>query len=50
MTKDFAIRFAGEWIAAWNAHDLGRILSHYTEDFEMSSPVIGISWASHRAR
>jgi hypothetical protein len=36
----FAKRFAAEWIAAWNAHDLERILSHYTDDFEMHSPVI----------
>jgi ketosteroid isomerase-like protein len=40
LTPEFAVRFAGEWIAAWNSHDLERILSHYTEDFEMSSPVI----------
>ncbi len=40
LTKDFAARFATEWIAAWNSHDLPRILSHYTDDFEMSSPVI----------
>ncbi len=32
--------FAREWIEAWNAHDLERILSHYEDDFEMSSPVI----------
>lgn len=36
----FARHFAEEWIAAWNSHDLNRILSHYAEDFEMSSPVI----------
>ncbi|MEM9350565.1 MAG: nuclear transport factor 2 family protein [Pseudomonadota bacterium] len=24
--------FAAEWEAAWNAHDLDRILSHYAED------------------
>jgi len=40
LTKDFAARFAAEWIAAWNAHDLPRILSHYADDFTMSSPVI----------
>jgi hypothetical protein len=40
LTKDFADHFAADWIAAWNAHDLERILSHYTEDFEMSSPYI----------
>lgn len=32
--------FAAEWIAAWNAHDLPRVLSHYRDDFEMSSPFI----------
>ena len=40
VTREFALRFAEEWIATWNAHDLERILSHYTDDFEMSSPVI----------
>jgi hypothetical protein len=40
VTREFALEFAAEWIAAWNAHDLERILSHYTDDFEMSSPVI----------
>ena len=35
-----AQRFADEWIAAWNAHDLPRILSHYADDFEMRSPLI----------
>jgi hypothetical protein len=37
---EFAKAFAEEWVAAWNAHDLNRVLSHYTEDFEFSSPVI----------
>jgi ketosteroid isomerase-like protein len=36
----FARQFAEEWIAAWNAHDLERIFSHYTDDFEMASPYI----------
>ena len=36
----WAHEFAQEWIAAWNSHDLERILSHYTDDFEMSSPLI----------
>ena len=40
MDKAFADRFAAEWIAAWNAHDIPRVLSHYADDFEMSSPVI----------
>jgi len=40
VTREFALRFAEEWIAAWNAHDLERVLSHYTDELEMSSPVI----------
>src|SRR5262245_37195296 len=40
ITREFAARFADDWIAAWNAHDLERILAHYTADFEMASPVI----------
>jgi len=38
LSKAFADHFAAEWIAAWNSHDLERILSHYTDNFEMSSP------------
>jgi len=40
LDKTFAERFATEWIAAWNIHDLDRVLSHYADDFEMSSPII----------
>ena len=40
MTHAEALAFAGEWVAAWNAHDLGRILAHYADDFEMTSPYI----------
>lgn len=40
LTTDFAKHFAQDWIDSWNSHDLERILSHYTDDFEMSSPLI----------
>ncbi|HEX6866554.1 MAG TPA: nuclear transport factor 2 family protein [Caulobacteraceae bacterium] len=30
--------FAAEWIAAWNSHDLDRILSHYADDIVFESP------------
>ncbi|MCW1969450.1 MAG: nuclear transport factor 2 family protein [Anaerolineae bacterium] len=40
ITAQFGNTFADHWIEAWNAHDLDEILSHYTDDFEMSSPVI----------
>jgi ketosteroid isomerase-like protein len=39
MTTDLHA-FADEWIAAWNAHDLDRILSHYAADVVFESPVI----------
>jgi hypothetical protein len=40
MNIEQAEKFADHWIDAWNSHDLESILSHYTDDFEMSSPVI----------
>jgi ketosteroid isomerase-like protein len=40
ITRDEAQKFAQEWVEAWNSHDLERVLSHYTDDFEMSSPFI----------
>lgn len=40
MEKHQAQEFAQEWVAAWNAHDIEQILSHYEEEFEMSSPAI----------
>lgn len=42
LTREFADRFAADWIDAWNSHDLDRILAHYTDDFEMASPRIAI--------
>ena len=40
IDKKFAEHFAREWIDSWNSHDLDRILSHYDDQFEMTSPVI----------
>ena len=40
IDKAFAEHFAADWIDSWNAHDLDRILGHYSDDFEMSSPMI----------
>lgn len=40
MNTEQAHRFADHWIASWNSHDLDAIMSHYTDDFEMSSPFI----------
>lgn len=40
MTDEQAKTFAKHWLQAWNAHDLEAVLSHYAEDFTMSSPLI----------
>ena len=40
ISAAFAKKFAEDWVESWNSHDLNRILSHYTDDFEMSSPFI----------
>ena len=40
LTREFADHFASDWIDSWNSHDMKRILAHYTDDFEMSSPYI----------
>ena len=33
-------RFARAWIEDWNSHDLARILAHYAEDVEVTTPMI----------
>ncbi|WP_300689742.1 nuclear transport factor 2 family protein [Chryseobacterium sp.] len=32
--------FAKLWVDAWNSHDLEDILSHYSEDIEITTPMI----------
>ena len=39
MTKEQANELANHWMAAWNAHDLDKIMSHYEDDVVLSSPV-----------
>lgn len=39
MTKEFALAFANDWVNAWNARDLEKVLSHYSEDFTIESPL-----------
>jgi ketosteroid isomerase-like protein len=39
-STDIAHDLAEDWFAAWNAHDLDRILSHYAEDIVFSSPYV----------
>ena len=40
LTQAFADAFARDWVDGWNSHDIERILSHYSADFEMRSPLI----------
>ena len=40
ISSEQARAFADDWIASWNAHDLERILAHYTPAFSMTSPFI----------
>ena len=39
MTNEEAQAFADEWIAAWNSHDLDRVLSHYAPEIVFLSPI-----------
>jgi predicted ester cyclase len=38
MTRDEAWKLANHWVAAWNAHDLDLIMSHYDDAIELTSP------------
>ena len=38
MTRDEAWKLGEHWVAAWNAHDLELILTHYEESVELTSP------------
>lgn len=40
MERERAERFADQWYAASNAHDLDAILDHYTDDVETTSPLV----------
>ena len=39
MTRDEAWSLADHWVAAWNAHDLDLIMTHYEDSIELTSPV-----------
>ncbi len=36
-------KFAQKWIESWNSHNLNDILNHYSEDIEITSPMIKIA-------
>ena len=39
MTHEEAQRWAEQWIAEWNRHDVEAVLAHFTDDVEFISPV-----------
>jgi len=39
MTYDAMMRFADEWIAAWNRREVDAVLAHYADDAQFVSPV-----------
>ena len=39
LTQDKAHSFAKHWIESWNSHDLDAIMSHYSDDIVLTSPV-----------
>jgi hypothetical protein len=40
ITPEFAQLWAQQWVDAWNAHDVDRVLVRYSDDVEMSTPFI----------
>ncbi len=39
IDENFAKKFAEKWAADWNSHDLEAVLSHYSEDFSIETPM-----------
>ncbi len=39
MNETTARQFALHWVQSWNSHDLEQIMSHYTEDVVIISPI-----------
>jgi len=39
VTRAEAWNLADHWVAAWNAHDLDLIMTHYEDAIELTSPV-----------
>jgi hypothetical protein len=49
VSADLVAWFEREWIEAWNAHDIDRILSHYRYDVRFVSPFAARAGARHGA-
>ncbi|WP_424001319.1 YybH family protein [Maribacter sp. IgM3_T14_3] len=39
ITIEFAKQFSENWTKDWNSHNLEKILSHYSDDFSIESPL-----------
>ena len=39
MTYDAMMRFAEDWVAAWNRRDVDAVLAHFAEEAQFTSPV-----------
>jgi steroid delta-isomerase len=39
MTYDAMMRFADEWVAAWNRRDVDAVLVHYADEAQFTSPI-----------
>jgi hypothetical protein len=46
VSTDDARNLADHWIAAWNAHDLDSIMTHYEDNVELTSPVAAKLWST----
>jgi ketosteroid isomerase-like protein len=40
ISREKAVQIANEWIDSWNRHDLDSIMSYYSEDVVLTSPVV----------
>lgn len=38
-----AHRFANDWIASWNSHNMDAIMDHYSDDIEITTPMIKLA-------
>jgi hypothetical protein len=47
LSTDLIAEFEREWIDAWNAHDIDRILAHYRHDVRFVSPFAARFGAPH---
>lgn len=43
ISKINAQQFAKDWISSWNSHDFENILSHYSDDIEITTPMIKLA-------